>query len=165
MGVQHSAMTQFVGTHFGKLDRKGRISVPASFRAELEAAATNQLVFRVSHKFPCIEAMGRGVFQHMVDSIRRLDHFSEDREALEAGIIADCTVLRIDGDGRLVLPEEMFTEVALQEAVAFIGKGERFEIWDAEAGRAHVADAKRLVRERKLTLAASPLNSNPGGMS
>ncbi|NGM19970.1 cell division/cell wall cluster transcriptional repressor MraZ [Roseomonas stagni] len=154
-------MTQFVGTHFGKRDAKGRISVPAPFRAELEAAATNQLVFRVSHQHPCIEARSRTVFQHMLDSILSLEHFSEDREALEAGIIADSMALRIDGEGRLVLPDEMVEEVGLKGEIAFLGKGDRFEIWDAEAARAHVAAAKKLVRERRLTIAAMPLNTNP----
>ncbi|WP_203073809.1 division/cell wall cluster transcriptional repressor MraZ [Falsiroseomonas ponticola] len=154
-------MTQFVGTHFGKRDAKGRISVPAPFRAELEAAATNQLVFRVSHQHPCIEARSRAVFQQMLDSILRLDHFSEEREALEAGIVADSMMLRIDGEGRLVLPEDMADEVGLKGDLAFLGKGDRFEIWDAAAARAHVAAAKALVRERRLTIAATPLNTNP----
>jgi MraZ protein len=157
-------MTQFVGTHFGKLDRKGRISVPAPFRAELEAAATSHLVFRISHQHPCIEARSRAVFQHMLESILALEHFSEDRETLEAGIIADSTMLRIDGEGRLVLPENMVAEIGLTENVAFLGKGDRFEIWDAEAAKAHVAEAKARVREKRLTLAAMPLNTTPRGM-
>jgi MraZ protein len=154
-------MTQFVGTHFGKLDRKGRISVPAPFRAELEAASTAHLVFRISHQHPCIEARSRAVFQHMLESILAMNHFSEDRETLEAGIIADSMQLRIDGDGRLVLPEEMVAEIGLTENVAFLGKGDRFEIWDAEVAKAHVAEAKARVREKRLTLAALPLNTTP----
>lgn len=158
-------MTQFVGTHFGKLDRKGRISVPAIFRAELDAAATNQLVFRISHQHACIEARSRAVFQHMLESILALEHFSEDRDALEAGIIADSIVVRIDGDGRLVLPEEMVSELALGENVAFLGKGDRFEIWQEAAARAHVAEAKQRVREKRLTLAATPLSPTPRGVA
>lgn len=158
-------MTQFVGTHFGKLDRKGRISVPAAFRAELEAAATSHLVFRISHQHPCIEARSRAVFQHMLESILSLAHFSEERDDLEAGLIADSTMLRIDGDGRLVLPEEMVGEIGLAENVAFLGKGDRFEIWDAEKAKAHVAEAKARVREKRLTLAAMPLNATPRAVS
>jgi MraZ protein len=157
-------MTQFVGTHFGKLDRKGRISVPAPFRAELEAAATSHLVFRISHQHPCIEARSRAVFQKMLDSILALEHFSEDRETLEAGLIADSTMLRVDGDGRLVLPESIVEDSRLSENIAFLGKGDRFEIWDADAARAHVAEAKARVREKRLTLAAFPLNTTPRGM-
>jgi MraZ protein len=154
-------MTQFVGTHFGKLDRKGRISVPAPFRAELEVAGVSQLVFRVSHQHPCIEARSRAVFQHMLQSILAMEHFSEDRDDLEAGIVASSAMLRMDGEGRLILPEEMVEEVKLAENVAFLGKGDRFEIWEAEAAKAHLAEARRKVLEKRMTLRAMPLNTTP----
>lgn len=158
-------MTQFVGTHFGKLDRKGRISVPAAFRAELEAAATNQIVLRNSHTHPCIEVRTKTAFNAMVQGILALAHFSEDREDLEAGIIADSTPLKLDGEGRVVLPEEITSPLSLGENIAFLGKGERFEIWDADAARRHVAEAKARVLQKRLTLAASPLNTTPGGVA
>jgi MraZ protein len=154
-------MTQFVGTHFGKLDRKGRISVPAQFRAELEAAATSHLVFRTSHEHPCIEARSRPVFQRMLDSVQALPHFSEEREVLETTLIAGSEMLRIDGDGRLILPESMIAEVELGDQVAFLGKGDRFEIWNEATARAHVAEAKLRMREKRLTVAASVLPTTP----
>jgi MraZ protein len=58
----------------------------------------------------------------------------------------------------------MVAEIGLTENVAFLGKGDRFEIWDAEAAKAHVAEAKARVREKRLTLAAMPLNTTPRGM-
>jgi MraZ protein len=157
-------MTTFVGTHFGKLDRKGRISVPAPFRAELEAAGVTQIAFRVSHQLPCIEARSRAEFERIVQKIRALDSYSEDREAWEAGFISVTEMLRFDGEGRLVLPEHMIDAVGLPEAIAFLGKSDRFEIWEAEAGRAHVAERLRLMRERKLQLPSAPLHPTPVAM-
>ena len=158
-------MTQFVGTHFGKLDRKGRISVPAQFRAELESAATSHLVFRTSHEHPCIEARSRPVFQKIIDSVQSLPHFSEEREVLEATLISGSEMLRIDGDGRLILPNAMIIEVVLGEQVAFLGKGDRFEIWNEAAALAHIADAKQKMREKRLTVAASALPTTPRAVS
>lgn len=154
-------MTQFSGTHTGKLDRKGRISVPAPFRAELEAAATNQLSFRISHTHPCIEARSRPVFQQIVDSIEALPHFSEERELLEATLIAGSEMLKLDGEGRLVLPAEMIEELGLGEQIAFLGKGSRFEIWNEAEARAHVRDSKQRTRELRLTVASAALNTTP----
>ncbi|WP_372623435.1 division/cell wall cluster transcriptional repressor MraZ [Falsiroseomonas sp.] len=158
-------MTQFVGTHFGKLDRKGRISVPAAFRSELEAAGVNQIAFRISHQYPCIEARSRAEFERMVAAIRTLDTYSEEREAWEAGFISVTEMLRYDGEGRLVLPEAMIIAAGLPEAIAFLGKSDRFEIWEAEAARAHVAEALAQVREKRLRLPALPLNTTPRGMA
>ncbi|WP_270936877.1 division/cell wall cluster transcriptional repressor MraZ [Falsiroseomonas oryzae] len=157
-------MTQFVGTHFGKVDRKGRISVPASFRQELEAAGVTQIAFRVSHQYPCIEARSRAEFERMVEAIRMLDSYSEEREAWEAGFISVTEILRYDGEGRLVLPAQMVESIGLPEGIAFLGKSDRFEIWEEAAGRAHVAEAMAQVREKKLRLPSLPLNTTPRGM-
>lgn len=156
-------MTQFVGTHFGKLDRKGRISVPASFRAELEAAGVTQIAFRISHQYPCIEARSRAEFERMVSAIRTLDSYSEEREAWEAGFISVTEMLRFDGEGRLVLPEHMVGDVGLplEGAVAFLGKSDRFEIWEAEAGKAHVAEQRGALRKNGFRLPSLPLNTTP----
>ena len=164
VGAAKGAMTHFVGTHFGKLDRKGRISVPAPFRAELEAAGVTQIAFRMSHQLPCIEARSRADFERIVDSIRRLDSYSEEREAWEAGFISVTEMLRFDGEGRLVLPEHMIAALGLPEGVAFLGKSDRFEIWEAEAGRAHVAEQLAAMREKRFRLPALPLNATPRGM-
>jgi len=157
-------MTQFVGTLFGKLDRKGRISVPARFRDELLAAGITQLVFRSSHQHPCIEARSRAEFEGIVASIRALPHFSEEREAWEAGFIAVSVMLRMDAEGRLVLPDELIAGAGLGEDVAFVGKGDRFEIWNADTAKAHTSAALAAVREKKLVLPSLPLNTNPGGV-
>ena len=161
MGATTGAMTQFVGTHFGKLDRKGRISVPAPFRAELEAAGVTQIAFRVSHQYPCIEARSRAEFERMVSAIRALDSYSEEREAWEAGFISVTELLRFDGEGRLVLPEHMVIDVSLPEAIAFLGKSDRFEIWDAEAGKVHVAEQRAAMREKRFSLPSLPLHATP----
>ena len=158
-------MTQFVGTHFGKLDRKGRISVPASFRAELEAAGVNQIAFRPSHQYPCIEGRSRPEFDRMCAIIRALPHFSEEREAWESGFIAVSLVLRMDAEGRLVLPEEMISESGLGENVAFMGKGDRFEIWNAAAAKANTGQGFATLRDRRMSLPAGPLNTTPSGVA
>jgi MraZ protein len=158
-------MTQFVGTHFGKLDRKGRISVPAQFRAELEAALTNQIVLRVSHQNPCLEVRTKTAFSAMVKGILALEHFSEDRDDLETAIVADSTELKLDGEGRVVLPEALTSAIPLGESIAFMGKGERFEIWDEATARTRIAEAKARVLQKRLTLPGSPLNATPGGVS
>ena len=72
-------------------------------------------------------------------------------------------MLRFDSEGRLVLPEAMIAAAALPEAIAFLGKSDRFEIWEAQAGKAHVAEALAQVREKRLRLPALPLTTSPRG--
>ena len=82
-------MVQFLGTHQNKLDTKGRVSVPAPFRAALRARdETNgtHLVLRPSHQHPCIEAWPSAEFEALAEPLNRLDLFSQAHDDLAASL-------------------------------------------------------------------------------
>jgi MraZ protein len=155
MGASGGAMTQFLGTHTSKLDRKGRVSVPALFRAALERLGTDELIFRPSHRAPCIEAYARPDFERMTAGLERLDLFSDARDDLAFALFAEALPARPDAEGRLVLPEEMVAHAGLTDAVAFVGKGRLFELWEPAAAKRQVEEAR--ARARGLTLPAAPV--------
>src|SRR5262245_60437006 len=81
----HGSMVQFLGTHQNKLDAKGRVSVPAPFRAALRARGENNgthLVLRPSHQHPCIEAWPAAEFAALSEPLNRLDIFSQAHDDL-----------------------------------------------------------------------------------
>src|SRR5262245_4990805 len=100
-------MTRFSGTHSGKLDGKGRIAFPAVLRNELEAAGGSQVAFRLSHHHPCIEVRSVAVFDDMIARLSQFDDFDQDGDALATATLAETYLLRLDGDGRIVLPKDM----------------------------------------------------------
>lgn len=157
-------MTRFWGTHSGRLDRKGRIAIPAVFRSELEASGSDRIVFRSSLRHPCIEGRSGAIFDELIERINQMQDLDEDADALATATLADVHLLRPDGDGRLVLPGELIEAAGLQEAALFLGKGKWFEIWEERAGRAHLAAMRALVREKGLK-PPPPLNTTPRAVS
>lgn len=147
-------MTQFLGTHKGKLDKKGRISVPASFRAVLEALGTQDIVLFPSFRHPCIEAWPAPAFAALSAGHSRLDLFSDSADNLAMALFATAHPARPDAEGRLVLPEDLVAEAGLTETIAFVGANQGFQIWDPERAAAHVRDARARARDFKLTLPA-----------
>ncbi len=147
-------MTQFLGTHKGKLDKKGRISVPASFRAVLDALGTQDIVLFPSFRHPCIEAWPAPAFAALSAGHSRLDVFSDSADNLAMALFATAHPARPDAEGRLVLPEDLVAEAGLTEAVAFVGANQGFQIWDPDRAAAHVRDARARARDFKLTLPA-----------
>jgi MraZ protein len=144
-------VTSFLSTFVNKVDRKGRVSVPAPFRAALQGEAFQGIVAYPSLSDPAIDAFGRGVLEEM--SRRRLDRTMEggDFEAALLGgggddlvdtIMAMAHELPFDGEGRIVLP------APLAERAAFVGRGARFQIWSPEAFEAHQASAVERLRAR-----------------
>lgn len=145
-------MTLFLSTFINKLDKKGRASVPASFRLALSGQAFQGIVAFRSYKLPAIEGMGVDRMQRLSSSVDQLDLFSDAQEDLTATIFADSQMLAFDGDGRVVLPRLLLEHARVQDAVAFVGRGATFQIWDPAAFEAHQSDARKRLQEKQATL-------------
>jgi MraZ protein len=158
-------MTHFLGTHQNRLDAKGRVSVPAPFRAALRAHAEAsglpgpQLVLRPSHKHACIEGWPAAVFQSLATPLDRLDLFSEDHDDLAAALYADAFPAESDKEGRIVLPEHLTAHAGLKDAVVFMGLGRTFQIWEPAAAERRRAEARERARAGGLTLPGNPPRS------
>ncbi len=151
-GRTFQRMTQFLGTFTGKLDRKGRVSVPSHFRAKLEGLGSLDIVLRPSHRDPSVEVWPAPFYLEMTSGLERMDQFSDPLEDLSFGMYSSVFETRPDGDGRLVLPDDLIAHAGLVEAVSFAGLGRSFQIWEPEALARRKADAQQRIRERGLTI-------------
>jgi MraZ protein len=155
-------MTHFLGTHQNKLDAKGRVSVPAPFRAALRALAngngngegTTTLVLRPSHKHSCIEAWPTAFFDALATPLDSLDVFSDAQDNLLAALYADAYPVETDREGRILVPESLVAYARLSESVVFMGLGRTFQIWEPEAAERRRLEAREHVRAHGLTLPA-----------
>jgi MraZ protein len=167
-------MTQFLGTHQNKLDAKGRVSVPAAFRAALRQNGEfngngsrngdptgngsngnchgTPLVLRPSHKHPCIEAWPLSEFQALSEPLDRYDLFSEEHDDLANTLFANAYPVEADKEGRIVLPDLLIAHAGLGESVVFMGLGRIFQIWEPQAAERRLQEARERARSRGLTL-------------
>ena len=146
-------MTMFLGTHQNRLDAKGRVSIPAPFRAALknsEGVAT--LVLRPSHKHPCVEGWPEAEFTALAKPLERLDLFSEEHDDLAAALYADAYPLEADREGRIVVPSGLVAHARLQDAVVFMGLGRTFQIWEPAAAEQRRAEARERAKAARMTL-------------
>jgi MraZ protein len=159
-------MTQFLGSHQNRIDAKGRVSVPAPFRAFLKPAANGApngttdgdmlptLILRPSHKHPCIEGWPGAVFAALSRPLETHDLFSESHDDFAAALYADAFATEPDKEGRIILPDWLSAHANLTDSVVFMGLGRTFQIWEPEAAERRRAEARQRTRERGLTLPA-----------
>jgi MraZ protein len=152
-------MTHFLGTHQNRLDAKGRVSVPAPFRAALKARGDangngTHLVLRPSHQHPCIEAWPAEVFEALSEKLNKLDVFSPRHDDLTTSLYADAFPVEADKEGRVVLPDDLVAYAGLTDAVVFMGLGRTFQIWEPAAAERRRAEARERAREHGFTLPA-----------
>lgn len=145
-------MTLFLSTFINKLDKKGRVSVPASFRLAVSGQTFQGIVAFRSYKLPTIEGMGMGRMQQLSDSVDQLDLFSDAQDDLTATIFADAQMLSFDGDGRVILQQILLEHAKIEDTVAFVGRGATFQIWNPKVFEHYQNEARKRVQEKQATL-------------
>ncbi|HEY7578815.1 MAG TPA: division/cell wall cluster transcriptional repressor MraZ [Acetobacteraceae bacterium] len=151
-------MASFLGTHQNRLDAKGRVSVPAPFRAALRSRGGDNgthLVLRPSHQHHCIEAWPANEFEALAEPLNRLDLFSQAHDDLAASLYSDAFPVEADKEGRIVVPDQLVSYAGLGETVVFMGLGRIFQIWEPEAAERRRAEARERARTHGLTLPGS----------
>ncbi len=142
----------FFSTYVNKVDRKGRVSVPATFRSTLaNNRQPNLIIAFPSVRLPAIECSGSDRMAEMQERIETLEQFSEEYENLSL-LFADSHPLAIDGEGRVILPEKLKEHAQITGEVAFVGLGATFQLWDPVHFEAHSAAVRERARRQGTTL-------------
>lgn len=145
-------MALFLSTFEKQIDKKGRVSVPAPFRAALAGQAFHGIIAYSSFVNPCIEACGIERIEKLYAQIEALDPFSEERDAFTTAILGGSQQLGFDGEGRVMLPEALIAEAKIDGACVFVGKGATFEIWEPKSFTAYEQQSRELARQKRLAL-------------
>ncbi len=135
-------MALFLSTYLNKVDRKGRVSVPASFRAALAGQAFHGVVAFPAVGVASIDCFGIDRMERLSASIDEIDLFSDLQRNLAATIFADSHQLAFDGEGRILLPEALVKHTQIADQALFAGAGPSFQIWNPDAFRRHQQDAR-----------------------
>jgi MraZ protein len=146
-------MSQFFGRHTNRLDAKGRVSIPASFRAALRRANEGDgggLVLRPSHQHDCIEGWPETTFTALAQRLRPLGLFNAAQDNFALAIYADAYTMEADKEGRIVLPEGLVAHAKLSETVVFLGAGQTFQIWEPAGAERRLAEAREAAKALSL---------------
>ncbi|MEG9861456.1 MAG: hypothetical protein V6Z81_02995 [Parvularculales bacterium] len=155
-------MYGFRGIHTNKLDAKGRVSIPARFRAVLEKDELNSVICYPSFKQDVVEAGGRRLMDELDGMLNRLDPYSDEREALSHALIGASEELLMDQDGRVTLPESLREIAHVTSSVTFVGLGNKFQFWQPEAYQDHYVQARAMARENRFLLRSLNKGSGDG---
>lgn len=155
-------MTPFIGNFQNKLDAKGRVSIPASFRSVLKRmshagpdAPVAAMYLRPSLEYPCIEVWTEIGFEKLAEPLSSgYDQFSKAHEDFAMALFGDARQAETDKEGRIVVPPELAEFANLKDNVTFIGVRNIFQIWEPEAGAQRLAEAKQATRANGYTLKA-----------
>jgi MraZ protein len=156
-------MNRFVSHFTLRLDAKGRVSIPASFRAVLARDGFEGLYCYPALDRPALDAGGNALIEEIDTLIARFAPYSEEREQFSTALFGTSEVLKTDGEGRVALTEPLKAHAGIRDEVTFAGLGHKFQIWEPGRFRAALAEATGKVRALKKQLGSPMAAEDPHG--
>jgi MraZ protein len=146
----------FLSTFQNRIDKKGRLSVPAQFRAVLAAQEFQGIVAYQSPIHACVEACSMSRIAKLYARMEEFDPYSEARDAFVTTMFGESVQLAFDPEGRITLPEALIATAGIKDAATFVGKGEIFEIWEPQAFTDYAKQARAIVQEKRFMMKGAP---------
>lgn len=143
-------MERFLGRHPKRIDAKGRVSIPAGFRAVLTRDGFEGLFCVRALWEPAVEAGGHALIRQIDAAVAAHDAFSAEHLHLATTLMGAGDTLTIDGEGRIVVPEWIRAATGVEDEIVFVGLGQKFQLWAPAA----FADYEAKARAAALALLA-----------
>ncbi|MFW2588248.1 division/cell wall cluster transcriptional repressor MraZ [Sagittula sp. SSi028] len=129
---------RFRGESRHKVDTKGRVSIPASFRRVLEAGDPdwveglnpNFVIVYGDHRRKYLECYTINEIEAVEDRIAGMKRGSPKRRMLERLFSTQSMTTSVDETGRIVLPAKLRGKVGISNEAYFASNVDTFQIWE-----------------------------------
>ncbi|RFT38642.1 division/cell wall cluster transcriptional repressor MraZ [Bifidobacteriaceae bacterium NR015] len=127
-----------LGTYTPKIDDKGRVALPAKFRAQL---GSGFVMARGQER--CVYVLPMTEFQRMTTQIQRTSMSNKSARDYLRVFLSGAVDEEPDKQGRIVVPTMLRDYASLGNEIVVIGVGTRAEIWNKSAWEAYLADREQ----------------------
>lgn len=143
-------MDRFLSSAVNKVDAKGRVSVPAHFRAVVQKRGYAELYALRALDVPAMDVGGLDLLDRYEERIANEDPFLQTADDMSFFIHGDGAFLKLDQDGRITMTDFVREHTGIGNEVAFVGRGQFFQMWEPERLRAYGAEVRtRLLKLRQ----------------
>jgi len=131
-------VSPFIGSQTCKVDNKGRITIPATFRRFLGTDGETLVVTKSGD--PCLRLYTPEGWQAFQDKLNALPG-GKEKKLVVRFFSLNSAILQVDKQGRVALPRDFMSEYGMGDEVQLLGTIENIEVWRPEDLRVQVKDA------------------------
>ena len=142
----------FLSTYENKLDKKGRVSVPASYRSYLSNLGYNGVICYPSFNNQSIEAWPQDRLEKISNTIDSLNPFDEKRDFFATSVLSESENLQFDTEGRVSFSNKLLKHANIKSNILFVGQGKTFQIWEPENFEKFKAVARKKAFQNRSNL-------------
>ena len=142
----------FLSTYENKLDKKGRVSVPSSFRSYLSSLGYNGIICYPSFNHQSIEAWPQERIEKISSAIDILNPFEDKRDFFATSILSESISLQFDSEGRISLTPKLLKHAKIKNSMVFVGQGKTFQIWEPSLFEKFKVNARKKANLNRASL-------------
>ncbi|BCH63145.1 transcriptional regulator MraZ [Agrobacterium vitis] len=136
-------MNRFLSNATNRIDTKGRVSVPAAFRAVLVERGIQELYCFQDFTFPAISIGGPDLLERYERQIVGEDPFSPVANEMSLLVHGGGVFMRLDSEGRLMVTDFIRDFTGIMSEVTFVGRSDHFQLWQPQAFHEAQAAARK----------------------
>ena len=142
----------FLSSYENKLDKKGRVSVPSTFRSHLNSMGYNGFISYPSFNHSALEACSQDRIEKLSNTIDSLNPFEEKRDFFATSILSESVNLQFDSEGRFSLTPKLLKHAKIKNSMLFVGQGKTFQIWEPTTFEKFKVNAKKKANLNRASL-------------
>ena len=142
----------FLSSYENRLDKKRRVSVPATFRSHLNSLGYNGFISYPSFNHSALEACSQDRIEKLSNTIDSLNPFEEKRDYFSTSILAESINLQFDSEGRISLSSKLLKHAKIKNSMLFVGQGQTFQIWEPTTFEKFKTTAKKKANINRASL-------------
>ena len=142
----------FLSSYENKLDKKGRVSVPANFRSHLNSLGYSGFVAYPSFNHEALEACSEDRIEKLSSTIDSLNPFEEKRDYFATAVLSESVSLQFDSEGRILITDKLLDHAKIKNSILFVGLGKTFQIWEPKSFEKFKITAKKKAYQNRSNL-------------
>ena len=120
----------FLSSFENKIDKKGRVSVPSTYRSHLNSMGYNGFITYPSFNHSALESCSQDRIEKLSSTIDSLNPFEEKRDYFATSVLSESVNLQFDTEGRVSLTQKLLDHAKIKNNILFVGLGKTFQIWE-----------------------------------
>lgn len=126
-------MTTFIGEHTAKVDIKGRMVFPSSFKKQNQTTDADRYVLKRDIYEECLVLYTMEEWQTQTELIRsKINPFNKKHARFLRGFFRGTAEITLDNNSRMLIPKSLLEAAKIEKEVYLAGVDSKIEIWSKE---------------------------------
>jgi MraZ protein len=134
-------LNSIIGTYECKVDAKGRLMLPVSFKKQLVSVVNNGFVLKRAVFQPCLELYPMNQWELLMQKINKLNRFKKKNNDFIRRFTAGVKSVELDSSGRLLISKDLVGFAGISKEIVLTSAVNIIEIWDKDNYEKAINDA------------------------